>query len=129
MRYERVKIKRDLNTVHNRAMPPWEIPMVEYIFDEGNVEPIGEFSEVDGEYPEASKELDRLIRCYGTDPKSGVPYANSVYGNARAGVKALAKMIEEAKSEDEAAAKEKAPAPAVVPKRTRVAKALDDLLS
>ena len=26
MRYERVKVKRDGNTVHNRATPPWEIP-------------------------------------------------------------------------------------------------------
>lgn len=105
MRYERVKIKRDLNTVHNRAMPPWEVPMVEFIFDDGNVERLNVFEEVSGEYPEAAKELDRLVRCYGSDPKSGVPYANSVYGNARAGVKSLAKLIDDAKAEDKAAAK------------------------
>jgi hypothetical protein len=128
MRYERVKIKRDLQTVHNRAMPPWEIPMVEFIFDEGNVEPLGEFVEVEGEYPEASRELDRLVKAYGSDPKSGVPYANSVYGNARAGVKTLAKMIEDAKSEDLEAASEKVSAPAPASKRSRTAKAADSLL-
>ena len=127
MRYERVKVKRDLNTVHNRATPPWEVPMLEFIFDDGNVEPLGEFVEVAGEYPEASKELDRLVRCYGSDPKSGVPYANSVYGNARAGVKALAKLIEDAKAEDAEA--EKAQAPAPISKRGRKAQVADSLMS
>jgi hypothetical protein len=128
MRYERVKIKRDTNTVHNRAMAPWEIPMIEYIFDEGNVEPLGEFEEVAGEYPEAAKELDRLVRAYGSDPKSGVAYANSVYGNARAGVRALAKLIDDAKSADLEAAEEKAPVPAPKSKRSRTAQAADGLL-
>jgi hypothetical protein len=127
MRYERVKVKRDLNTVHNCAMPPWEVPMVEYIFDDGNVEPLGEFVEVAREYPDASKELERLVLCYGSDPKSGVPYANSVYGNARAGVKALAKLIEDAKAEDAEAEKVQAPAP--VSKRSRTAIAADSLMS
>ena len=86
MRYERVKVKRDTNTVHNRAVAPWEVPVLEFLFEDGNVERLDEFVEVAGEYPEATKELDRLVRCYGADPKSGVPYANMVYGNARAGV-------------------------------------------
>jgi len=37
---------------------------------------------------------------YGSDPKSGVPHANSVYGNARAGIRTLQKMIDDAKAED-----------------------------
>jgi hypothetical protein len=129
MRYERVKITRDLNTVHNRAVPPWEIPMLEYLFDEGNVLRLDVFEEVAGEYPAAPKELDRLVRCYGTDPKSGVAYANSVYGNGRPGERALAKLIEEAKSEDETVADEPAPIPAPVAKRGRKAKAAESLLS
>ena len=88
MRYERVKVKRDTNTVHNRAAPPWEIPVLEFIFEGGNVEPLGVFEEVAGEYPNAAQELDRLVKCYGSDPKSGEPYANSVFGNGRAGVRA-----------------------------------------
>jgi hypothetical protein len=127
MRYERVKVTRDTNTVHNVAVAPWEIPLIEFIFDEGNVVRLEQFEEVEREYPTAAKELDRLVRSYGADPKSGVPYANSVYGNARAGERTLAKMIDEAKASD--AAEEKAPTPAPATKRSRTAKAADSLLS
>ena len=127
MRYERVKVKRDTNTVHNRAAPPWEIPVLEFIFEGGNIEPLGVFEEVAGEYPDASRELDRLVKCYGSDPKSGEPYANSVFGNGRAGVRAVQKMIDDAKAEDEAAALEKAPTPA--PKAKRGRQVADSLLS
>jgi hypothetical protein len=129
MRYERVKVKRDTNTVHNRAVAPWEIPVLEFLFEDGNVERTGQFEEVAGEYPGAANELDRLVRCYGSDPKSGVPYANSVYGNARAGERSLAKLIEDARSEDEAAAEEKAHIPAPTTKRGRKAQATESLLS
>jgi hypothetical protein len=125
MRYERVKVKRDSHTVHNRAVPPWEIPMLEWVFDEGNIEHLGVFEEVSGEYPEAATELDRLVRVYGSDPKSGVPHANSVYGNARAGIRTLQKLIEDAKAEDDAAE----PAPPPRAKRGRVARAADSLLN
>ena len=129
MRYERVKVKRDTNTVHNRAVAPWEGPVLEFLFEDGNVERLDEFVEVAGEYPEAAKELDRLVRAYGADPKSGVPYANSVYGNARAGVRSLKTLIDAAKADDEATAKEAAPIPAPARKRSRVAQAADSLLS
>jgi hypothetical protein len=119
MRYERVKITRDTNTVHNRPVAPWEIPVLEFLFDDGNVVRMDEFEEVAGEYPDAAKELARLVQVYGSDPQNGVPYANSVYGNARAGVRSLTKLIEDAKSEDEAVAKEKAPIPAPTKKRGR----------
>jgi hypothetical protein len=108
MRYERVKVKRDTNTVHNHAVAPWEIPVLEFIFEDGNVERTDEFVTVDREYPEAAKEFDRLVRAYGTDPQSGVPYASSVFGNARAGVRSLEKAIATAQ-EDDAAAEKAAP--------------------
>jgi hypothetical protein len=122
-----VKVKRDTNTVHNRAVAPWEIPILEFLFEEGNIERLDEFEAVAGEYPDATKELDRLVRCYGADPKSGVPYANSVYGNARAGVRSLQKLIDDAKIED--AAETTAPTPAPVRKRGRPARAVESLLS
>jgi len=126
MRYERVKITRDQNLVVNRAIAPWEVPVLEFLFEEGNVERLDEFEEVAGEYPDAAKELDRLVRAYGSDPKSGVPYANSTYGNARAGIRTLAKLIAEAQDEDKAASKQKStPTPA---KRGRKAAASDSLL-
>src|ERR1700687_969295 len=108
MRYERVKVKRDLNTVHNHSVAPWEIPVLEVIFEEGNVEPLGEFVENDREYPEAQTEFNRLIKAYSSDPQSGVPYAAIAFGNGSTGVRVLRKMIDDAKAEDSAAAQEKA---------------------
>lgn len=127
MRYERVMVKRDTNTVHNRAVATWEIPVLEFLFEDGNIERTEVFEEVAGEYPEAAKELDRLVRCYGADPKSGVPYANSVYGNGRNGIQSLKRLIDEAIADDKAAAAEKAPVPAPSKKRGRPAPA-DSLL-
>jgi len=120
MRFERVKIKRDTNTVHNRAVPPWEIPILEWIFDEGNIERLGSFEDTEHEYPDAAQELNRLERCYGSDPKNGVPHANSVYGNAHAGVRTLRKMIEDAKAQE---------AEAAGPKRRRQRRTADSLLN
>jgi hypothetical protein len=127
MRYERVKVQRDTNTVHNVSVAPWEIPVLEFIFDDGNVERLGEFLETGREFPEPAKELDRLVKCYGSDPKSGVPYANSVFGNARVGVRNLTKLIDDAKAEDEAASKEAEPAP--VPRKRRGQPSAESLLS
>jgi hypothetical protein len=111
MRYERVKVTRDTNTVHSREVPPWEVPMLEHLFDEGNVVRTGEYVTPtpgklinQGEYPNAKPELNRLIDAYKSDPKSGIPYAISVYGNGKGGERALQKLIDEAKAEDEAAA-------------------------
>ncbi len=125
MRYERVKVKRDTNTVHNVLVRPWEVPLLEFIFGEGNIEFLDEFEQVkdrDGNtdtYPEAAKELERLCKVYGSDPKSGVAHANSVYGNARAGVRTLAKLIDEAKAEDAKAAKAPAKKATAKPRRAR----------
>lgn len=128
MRYERVKIKRDLQTMHNRETAPWEVPVLEFIFEDGNVERLNEFLEVKRPYPTAASEFDRLTRAYGSDPQSGVPYVASVYGNASAGVRALQRAIDDAKAEDEADAKTPAVAPAPVKKRGRPARGADSLL-
>jgi hypothetical protein len=134
MRYERVKITRDTNTVHSRDVPPWEIPLIEHLFDEGNVVRTGEFivptegKLINKDYPDAKVELNRLIDAYKADPKSGIPYAISTYGNGSAGVRSLQKLIDTAKEDDEAAAKETAPTPAKSKKRSRAAEA-DSLLS
>lgn len=117
MRYERVKIARDTNTVHNRAVPPWEIPVLEFLFDAGNITPLNEFDEVKGEYPEPSQELERLAKVYGSDTKSGIPHAYSVFGSGRKGIRELAKMIDDSKAKDQVASKQAKPA--AVAKRGR----------
>ena len=117
MRFERVKVKRDTNTVHNVLVRPWEIPVLEFIFEEGNIEFLDQFEEVKGEYPDPIRELERLVKVYGSDPKSGVPHANSVFGNARAGVRSLAKLIDEARAADEEAAGKPAKKATAKPRR------------
>ncbi len=133
MRYERVKVTRDQNTVHSREVAPWEIPVLEFIFGDGNVVRTGDFVTVtpgkliNHEYPEAITELNRMVEVYGHDPKSGVPYANFAYGNGNAGLKAVQKLIDEAKADDEAVVNE-APVPTSTRKRGRPAKAAESLL-
>lgn len=103
MRYVRVKVKRDTNTMYNRSVPEWEIPILEFIFEAGNVEVTDEFETLDRALPDAAYEFDRLVRAYGSDPQSGVPYAASVYGQERAGVKALAEAMRGSSEADEPA--------------------------
>ena len=129
MRYERVTIKRDLQTVHNKEFAPWEIPILEFVFEDGNVQRLDEFVEAAREYPDAHKEFERLTKAYGSDPQSGVPYAASVYGNAGVGVRNLRKAIEDAKSADADAAKEDAPVPVQKSKRSRQSQTADSLLN
>jgi hypothetical protein len=130
MRYERVKVKRDTNTVHNVLVRPWEVPVLEYVFEEGNVEFTDEFETVSQDYPDPAKELQRLEKCYGSDPKSGIPYAISVFGDGRKGLRELAKMIAESKAEDDKAAKAAPVKATVKPRRRRIAdEAVDSLLS
>lgn len=127
MRYERVMIKRDTNTVHNRAVPQWEIPVLEFIFEDGNVTPTGVYEEVAGEYPEANVEFNRLTQRYGADPQNGTPYVAAVYGNAGVGIRALRKAIAESEVEDQEAGPAVKPTPVVASKR-RKDSAADSLL-
>lgn len=109
MRHERVKVVRDQNTVHNTAVAPWEIPVLEFIFGEESVTRQDEFEQVpdDRGYPDAGAELDRLVKVYGTDNSTGVPFAISVYGTASVGRKRMAEAIAAAKADDIAAGKPK----------------------
>jgi hypothetical protein len=108
-------IKRDTQTTHNRAVPPWEVPVLEYLFEDGNVTVTEVYDEVaDGEYPDPGQEFHRLTQRYGQDLDSKLPYVALVYGNASVGVRALNKAILEAKAEDEAAESVAKPAPVVV---------------
>lgn len=105
MRYQRVKITRDPHTVYNRSVLPWEIAILEFTFEQGNIQPQEVFETNDTPYPRADIEFQRLEKAYGADPQSGVPYVASVYGQASAGVNHLKRVIAEAKAEAEALAK------------------------
>lgn len=105
MRYTRVKVTRDQHTVYNKAVLPWEIPILEFMFEEGNVRvQDGEFETNDLPYPDAHSEFQRLQLAYGSDPQSGTPYVSTVYGQATAGVNHLRRVIVEAKQGADAVA-------------------------
>lgn len=101
MRYERCKITRDVNTVYNRAVSEWELPVLQYVFAEGNVVRTGQFEEVNGDYPDPVQEFNRLGNRYGSDP-DGKPFVETVFGQGRIGIRELAKLISDTKAADEA---------------------------
>lgn len=103
MRYERIMVKRDSQTTYNKPVFPWEIPILEFTFEEGNVRRLNEFEDVAMPYPEARDEFFRLEKAYGSDPDSGIPYVASVYGQAQIGVSTLRKLIADAQAAEEAA--------------------------
>lgn len=93
MRYERVKVKRDDRTTYNRAVLPWEVPILEFTFGDGNVEAMNEFVDNDLPYPDVKEEFERLVTVYGADPENGIPYVASVFGQASLGVGRLRQFI------------------------------------
>jgi hypothetical protein len=103
MRYELVNIKRDTQTTTCREVPEWEIPVLEFIFADVNIERTGAFVNVNRPTPTAASEFDRLSRAYGADVKSGVPHVAAVYGNGSLGVRAMSKVMEESKAAEAAA--------------------------
>jgi len=128
MRHVRVKIKRDTNTMHNCSVPEWEVPILENIFEDGNVEVTDEFVVAsDSEYPEANSEFKRLTDAYGKDPDSGVSYAALTYGNGGRGVKALRQAIEQSEEDEAKAVQEQKPAS--VRRSTKRSRDADSLLA
>lgn len=108
MRHETVKVKRDGNTMNHLSVAPWEVPILDYLYDEGNVTRTGQFINLpDREYPDPAEEIARLSKVYGSDPETKEVHAVAVYGTARVGVKALAAAIDEARTEEAAAKKRK----------------------
>lgn len=108
MRYETVKVKRDSNTTNHLSVAPWELAILDYLYDEGNVIRTSQFVEADREYPEPAQELERLKKVYGSDPETKELHAVAVFGVGRTGVKAMAAAIDEARDAEHAAAKPKA---------------------
>lgn len=103
MRYERVKITKDTNTIYNRAVPPWEIPILEFVFGEGNVVPLGVFEVAPIDAPTAAEEHQRLSLKYGIDKETGTDFVAVVYGASRIGIREVGKAMETAKQEELAA--------------------------
>jgi hypothetical protein len=104
MRHIRVIIRRDSNTIHNRTVAEWEIPMLEYLFgEEGQIEVTEDFVPTSVDYPSAKEEFERLKTAYGSERKTGVPHVQTVFGPGRQGVRELEGVMRKAQEAEEAA--------------------------
>lgn len=100
--------KGDGNTKYSRGVPAWEIPILEFLFGEGNVTRVGESEKVmdvndgtkDRPYPNARDEYIRLENNYGSSPKDATAYVAAVYGNVPIGLRELQKAIDQAKVDE-----------------------------
>jgi hypothetical protein len=99
-----VTIVRDTMTTIPKIVRPWEVPMLEEIHGQEQVLVNGAVEKEIDELPDAQEEFDRLVQTYGTNGDTKNPYVQIVYGNGRAGVKALEEAIEASANGDVEAA-------------------------
>lgn len=73
-------IERDMAEKVARIVMPHELPILELVHDKPiSVDEKGEHNVAPQEVDPA-EEYERLIRQYGEDPKSGLPYVERVFG-------------------------------------------------
>lgn len=94
MRFITVTVTRDTNHSTSNDYAPWELPILEHLYDTGNVEVGSEKIVKDRELPEAGDEFARLDGRYGKNSETGVPHVEEVFGRGNQGVKALAELID-----------------------------------
>jgi hypothetical protein len=109
MRFITVKVTRDTNSSHAGDVAPWELPILDFMHGEGNVQRVGE-TFTSTELPEAAEEFNRLVTRYGMDNETGIANTAQVYGQARVGVKALGDEIEKERVSERAREKAEADA-------------------
>lgn len=101
MRFITVKVTRDTINSHAGDVAPWELPILDFVHGEGNVQRTGE-TFTNAPFPEVGEEFNRLITRYGMDNETGIAYTNQVYGQSRVGVKALGDEIEKERAAERA---------------------------
>ncbi len=125
MRFISAKVVRDVSSQIPIRVAPWELPVLEVVFGEGNIQLTGDVTHVvkdpDKAYPAPGIEFDRLTKKYGADPETGIPYVVTAYGTARNGISALQRAIEEARKADAVAERKTAPTAAPKSRKRRTA--------
>lgn len=129
MRYENVKVKRDTQTIHNSLVRPWEVPILEIIFEDGNVEALGTFEHTLESYPDPAAEYARLVQAYGADVKSGVPHVATAYGESARGIRELKRAIDESQADELKAKRNGKSHPIATPKARRTRPEMSDPLT
>lgn len=94
MRFVTAEVKRDTNHSHSADYAPWEIPILQFIHEEGNVLVTGETVVADRELPDPTDEMARLVTRYGKSEGGKTPIVLEVYGAGQAGFAALTAAIE-----------------------------------
>lgn len=79
-----------------RTIPAWELPILEAMYGEGNLEDVQQFEGDVDQILEPDQEMDRLCRVYGRDKETKVPNAELAYGRGPAGVRVLAQSMKAA---------------------------------
>lgn len=98
MKFREVRVLRSELSSHVEAVAPWEIPVLQTIFPVEAIVLLGEITDSERDVPDANDEMDRLIRHYGMDNESGVPYATQAYGMGQMGIRNLEKEIKAART-------------------------------
>lgn len=102
MRHVIVQVDRSEHSKPVIDIGEWEIPMLEYEYEETNRLAVQGFVKVDGrEYPDAASELQRLVVKYGKE-EGGQDKAILVYGQGQTGVRVLEGLIEESRKREAA---------------------------
>ena len=99
-----VTVVRNTMTSIPKIVRAWEVPILEEIHGPDQVLVGGAVEKEIDELPVAADEYDRLVQTYGMNGDTKNPYVQIVYGNGRAGVKALEEAIEASASGDVEAA-------------------------
>jgi hypothetical protein len=99
-----VTVVRNESTKIPKIVRPWEVPILEDIHGAENILIGGAVEKEIDELPDAQDEYARLEQAYGMNGDTKNPYVQIVYGNGRAGVKALEEAIEASANGDVEAA-------------------------
>lgn len=95
MRYVELRVERNEHLMIARAVPPWEVPVLQLIHGEEKVVVTGEIWVDDRELPDAGAELDRMSTRYGIHAPTETAFAVMVYGQAPKGIETLEAAIEQ----------------------------------
>lgn len=95
--FHEVCVVRDPNFHIPRQAAQWEIPILQEIYGEGQVEVGKEYEFNFAKYDGVESEHARLSAIYGKEEDSKIPFVEVVYGRGPAGLKALGKAIEQAR--------------------------------
>lgn len=102
--FHEVLVTRDANTIIPRQVAAWELPVLQELYPDGNVQVIGDIHR-EFDMPDLEPEMARLSRMYGADEETKTPFVEITYGRSAIGMKQLKRAMEQSVVEEEGEAK------------------------